>query len=142
MSQENVDLVIALQPAPEQDTTQLWRDDRVWEVARAALGQLFHDDFECTFPLPGSVKIYVGVEGMRAAWLDWLAPWASYRTEIEKAIDLGDRVLLLIHDYGRREGSAAEVRGNVAAMWTLRAGKIVRVDFYADRSEAFRDAGL
>jgi hypothetical protein len=36
MSQENVDLVIGLQPAPEPHTTQLWRDDRGWEVAKAS----------------------------------------------------------------------------------------------------------
>jgi hypothetical protein len=40
--------------------------------------------------LPGSpATTYVGLDGFRATWRDWLAPWASYRTEIEELIDVG-----------------------------------------------------
>jgi hypothetical protein len=36
-------------------------------------------------------------------WAPLLDPWASYRTEIEEMMDLGDRVVSVICDYARRE---------------------------------------
>lgn len=39
---------------------------------------------------------------MRTGWLDWLAPWVQYRTEVENVLDAGDRVLVLTRDFGRR----------------------------------------
>jgi hypothetical protein len=41
--------------------------------------------------------------------LDWIAPWATYRIETEEVIDLGERVVVLNHDRGRREGSTHEL---------------------------------
>jgi hypothetical protein len=35
-------------------------------------------------------------------WLDWLAPWESYRAEIAEVIDAGDQVLVIADDYRRR----------------------------------------
>jgi ketosteroid isomerase-like protein len=74
--------------------------------------------------------------------LDWLKPWVAYRSEVEEAIDCGDRVLLLVRDFGRREGTDVEVRSNNAAIWTVDDGKIARAEFYTDRSEALKDVGL
>ncbi len=102
----------------------------------------FHPDFECAHRLLGSERTYSGMAGLRASWLDWLAPWATYRAEIEEAIDCGDRVLILVHDFGRREGSTAEVKSNNAAIWTIRDGKVARAEFYADRDWARKDVGL
>jgi ketosteroid isomerase-like protein len=143
VSQENVDLVVGLQLAPSEDWAQIVRDDAVWAEVGQAVSHLFHPDFESSVPLLGSTRTYVGIDGLRDAWRDWLAPWATYRSEIDEAIDLGDdRVLLLLHDYGRREGSAQEVRANVAAIWAVRDGKVARFDAYADRRDAFGAAGL
>jgi len=98
---------------------------------------------ELTAALFGSEISYgVGIDGFRALWLDWLAPWETYRAEPEKAIDLGDRVLWLGLDFGRRKGSAEEVRAKIAVVWTFRDGKVVRWDGYADRDEAFKALGL
>jgi ketosteroid isomerase-like protein len=132
-----------LQIQPTEDWAHMVRDDATWEAVGAANGHLFHPEFECSVPLLDSARTYSGLDGLREAWRDWLAPWASYRSEIEEAVDLGDdRVLLLLHDYGRREGSEHEVRGSVAAIWTVRDGKAARFDAYADRAEALRVAGL
>jgi ketosteroid isomerase-like protein len=142
VSEENVAMVMAVQAAPDADMAKMFRDDAIWAELKVAVGHLFHADCETTLPLLGSAKTYVGIDGIRDAWLDWLVPWATYRTEIEKAIDLGDRVLLLVHDYGRREESTEEVGGEVAAIWTIRDAKIARADFYADRTEALKAVGL
>jgi ketosteroid isomerase-like protein len=84
-----------------------------------------------------------GLHGLRAGWLDWLAPWASYRAEIEELIDLGDRVVSVLCDYARREPDAPEVALKSAAVWTVRDGRIVRAEFYTGgRDEALKAAGL
>jgi hypothetical protein len=82
-----------------------------------------------------------GIDGLREVWLDWLSPWETYRTEIEEARDLGDRVLLLVHDFGRRTGSTQEVALNGASVWTVRDGTIVRAEFHSDRTTALEAVG-
>ena len=91
--------------------------------------------------LPGG-KTYTGLEGFRESWLDWLAPYSEYRTEVEEAIDCGERVLLLQSSSGRLEGSTKEVKLAPAVVYTVRDGKIARVEPYADRAEALKAVGL
>ena len=143
MSQEDVDIVVGLQPSPDVDVAQLFGDEKLWAGVSGAAAHLFQPDFECAFvgATPSEAN-HAGVDGLRALWLDWLAPWAAYRVEVDEAIDLGDRVLLLTHDYGRREGDAEEVVLRGSAIWTFRDGKIARAEFYPIRDEALKAAGL
>jgi ketosteroid isomerase-like protein len=86
---------------------------------------------------------YWGLDGLRAAWLDWLSPWDSYRTEVEDVIDAQEgRVLVLARDYARPKGTDAEVYFSGAPIWTVRDGKIARIEFYWNRAEGLRAAGL
>ena len=143
MSQENVELVLGSIPASNVDIAPFFRDDEMWARLAAAWTRFLHSDFQCTAALFGSEKSYfVGIDGFRALWLDWLAPWETYRAEPEKAIDLGDRVLWLGLDFGCRKGSAEEVRAKIGVVWTFRDGKVVRWDGYADRDEALKAVGL
>jgi ketosteroid isomerase-like protein len=104
---------------------------------------LFDPDFGCALVLPAARKQeYLGLPGLRAAWLEWLEPWASYRVEIEDVIDAGDAAVALTRDYGRRRGMEAEIALFGTAIWTVRSGKIVRAEFYSDREAAFEAAGL
>jgi ketosteroid isomerase-like protein len=143
MSQENVELAVRLQPADGVDLVQLFGDDKQWAEVTERIANLFQPDFECAFlGSTPSGQVYAGLDGFRDLWLDWLAPWATYRIEVEQATDLGDRVLLLIRDYGRRESRGEEVAMNGSAIWTIRDGKIARAEFYPLRSEALKAAGL
>jgi hypothetical protein len=142
VSQENVNLVLGLQLAPDVDLCQLFRDDDIIAPLTQAVADFFHPDFECAFCRFDTEKTYAGLDGLRALWLDWLGPWATYRAEIDEAIDLGDRVLLLTHDYGCREGSTQEVQLNGSAIWTVRDGKVACAEFYPIRREALNAAGL
>ena len=85
---------------------------------------------------------FIGIEGLRAGWLDWLTPWATYRIEVEKAIDLGDQVLLLHRSFGRLEGSTQEVEFRGANLWTIRDGRIARLETYTTHEEALKAVGL
>src|SRR5689334_16938636 len=142
MSQENVDLVLGLYPPPGADFVALFGKDSLWAEQAGAMAPFIHDDFECAQHEFGGVKRYVGLDGLRAFLLDWMAPWATYVVELEEAIDLDDRVLLLNRDRGCREGSTQEIRGRLGALWTLRDGKLARLDAYTDRSEALKAVGL
>jgi ketosteroid isomerase-like protein len=140
VSEANVELVTAAQPGPEVDLVAMFRDERAAGVALAAIAPHLADDFEAVGHGGVTVLPRPGVEGLRAVWLDWLSPWESYRTETEEVVDLGDRVLVLVHDFGRRAGIDEEVPLSAAAIWTLRDGRITRADFYADRDEALAAA--
>ena len=144
MSQENVELVRGLQPSPETDLVPLFRNDAAAAALMEAVSPFFHVDVEIigpTFVAGGGVR-FVGLEGFRAGWLDWLEPWESYRVEIEDVVDKGDDALVLVRDYGRRAGTTGEVSVVGAAVWTVREGKVARVAFYLDRSEALKAVGL
>jgi ketosteroid isomerase-like protein len=144
VSQENVELVRGLQPSRDTDLVALFRDEATATALAEAVAPFFHEDFEATTINvdPGQRVRFTGLEGLRAAWLDWLDPWESYRTEVEDVIDAGDEVVVLTRDYGRRAGMAIEVSVMGAAVWTLRDGKIAKADFYVNRSDALEAAGL
>jgi ketosteroid isomerase-like protein len=136
-----VELIKGLQPPSKADMASLFRDDAAWGALSDAVAPLFHPDFAAV-AATGLVQSYRGLDGLRALWLDWMGPWETYRTEVEDAIDRGDEVLLLVRDYGRREGMDAEVRVLGAAVWTIAEGKITRAVFYNDRAEALEAVGL
>jgi hypothetical protein len=142
MSQENVELVLGLYPPPDEDFVPVCRDDSLWAKQAEALAPFIHADFECVMYEFGSEKCYAGLDGLRAFLLDWMGPWVTYRMEVEEAIDLGERVVLLNQDRGRREGSTQEVKGRLAAVFTIRDGKIARLDTYMTRAEALQAVGL
>ncbi len=144
MSQENVEIVRSLQPGPDVDLVALFRDDAAASGWIDTVSPFFHEDCEIVVPtlVAGESVGFVGLVGLRAAWLDWLEPWESYRVEIEDVIDSGDEVVVLPRDYGRRTGMAAEVGLMGAAVWTVRDGKVARVVFHFNRSEALEAAGV
>ena len=145
MTEENLEIVRQLQPGPEVDLTELFTRDADEAEVKAAIEAAepaFTDDFACVFHALSEEPRY-GVAGLREAWLDWLSPWASYRTELEEMIDAGDRILVLVRDFGRRQGMEQEVELIGSAVWTVRGGRIARAEFFsADRAGAFRAAGL
>ena len=75
-------------------------------------------------------------------WLDWLEAWASYHTGIDELKDAGDRVVALVRDRAQRPDVNAEVELISASVWEIRDGRIVRVEFFANREQALEAAGL
>ncbi len=120
----------------------MFHDDAAWTITATAGSAAFAPDVQIVAPdffeFPGP---FVGVEGLRAGWLQWLSPWEGYRTEVEDVIDRGDSIVLLIRDYGRRTNDANEVANLSAAVWTVRDRTITRVEFYTDRHAALKALG-
>src|SRR5258705_12143221 len=112
MWQENLEVVRGIQPAPDVDLAALFRDDTAWAALSKAVAPLFDQDFKAGMrTFDRHPPVLQGLEGLRSVWLDWLQPWASYRTEIQEVIDIDDkRVLVLAYDSDGRPDSEAEVR--------------------------------
>jgi ketosteroid isomerase-like protein len=140
MSKENVELVRQLLPAPDVDLAALFRSDDLTAGLADAAAPFLDADVEFILGAFGPYT-HAGPEGLRGAWLDWLEPWVTYRTEIDQVIDAGDRVVVLVHDFGRREVDAPEVDVLGANIWTFRDEKVARIEFLPDRTVALKVAG-
>jgi ketosteroid isomerase-like protein len=140
MSREHVEIVLALSSGPDVDLGSLLRDDAAW--AAIADSGLLAPDFEAVGTVIGTEGPYVGADGLREFLLDWLAPWDTYRSELERTIDLGERVVALYRAFGRREGSVHEIQSKNAWIWTFRDSKVARITGYADDGEALKAVGL
>lgn len=139
MSAHDVEIVRALQPDPQTNIIDLFSGEQGEAASRAA--ELFADDCVC-IQHGLSEEPRTGLRGLRRGWLDWLAPWESYRTEIEDVIDAGDCVLVLARDLARGGGMDNEVEMLGGAVWTVRDGKVTRVEFFPERDDAYQAAGL
>ena len=145
MSHQDVDLVRGLLgPFEQGDVIPMWRDDAIFAAMREATGDLLTPDFECVFVREDVGRsTYQGVDGLRAAWLDWLEPWDSYEAGVEDVIDAGDgKVVVLTRDRARPKGSTAEADFLGAPIWTVRDGKVASIEFYFNRAEGLAAAGL
>jgi ketosteroid isomerase-like protein len=103
---------------------------------------IFDPELESAAFWLGGGRSYRGLEGFRRMWLDWLEPWASYHVHLEDVIEDGDRVAVLIRDRACHRDSDAEVEMLAGSVWTVRAGKITRVELYANRRDLFEASGF
>jgi ketosteroid isomerase-like protein len=143
MSHENVELVKKFIAPAETDYRVLFGDDVVWSAAKERGEALVAPDFEGAFIMWGQSTAFRGLDGLREAFLDWIAPWTTYYNEIEEVRPVGDdRVVVLGREHGHRLDTEAEVEAESAGIYFLRDGKIARVDYYAKRSEALEAVGL
>jgi ketosteroid isomerase-like protein len=142
VSQQNVELVTGLPGFAADFDMAVMRDaDSVAKWAEA-LAPLFHEDFEMVFPgLIGGGETRTGVDGLVAAWSNWLAAWATYRVTLVEAIDCGDQVVVCYKVLARPKGSTGEVKLNGADVWTVRDGRIARWEAYGSRTRALKAVG-
>jgi ketosteroid isomerase-like protein len=83
-----------------------------------------------------------GMEGFKKATADYLNVWEDYSFEVERMVDLGERVLVLETQTARGRRSGAVISQDVGALLTLRDGLIVRWEYYWERAEALAAAGI
>jgi ketosteroid isomerase-like protein len=86
---------------------------------------------------------YRGHEGFRQFAADMVDDWEDYHPSSDRFRDLGDgRVLVVGRFHARGRASGVEVETPAAWVSEVRAGKIVRVRFYADEAAALDGLGL
>jgi ketosteroid isomerase-like protein len=142
LPQSNAERLEALMPGPDTDMATLIRDDTLFASLAETFEDLFHPDVVSVPAWRGSGLTYLGIDGFREMWLDWLEPWASYHVQVDEMFDVGDSVVVLVRDRARRHGMDVEVELVSGSLWTFGEGKIVRVEFYANREELREAVGL
>jgi ketosteroid isomerase-like protein len=91
--------------------------------------------------IPGAPSAY-GIDAVRRYMESFPKYWAEIRFEPEEYIDAGDQVVVVARLVGRCKTSGVDVERKWAYVWTLRANRALRMDAYADRTEALEAVGL
>ncbi len=131
MSQENIEVVRSLYAA-------LNRGDR-----EAALGFADPDIEVDASRLVFNPTTYVGMDGLRRMADARDEVWEEFRYEVIDFREAGDRVVVVERLIGKGKGSGVEVDRVYAAIWTVRDGRVVRMEIgYTDPAEALAAVGL
>jgi ketosteroid isomerase-like protein len=118
---------------------------RCFEAYRAsgldATRSFLHPDFELD-QVPGTIfsGTYGTYEAARSI-TEFQSAFHDFGVEPREFIDRGDRVIAVIEEHGRPSGSDAALRQTMFGVFTLRDGKIARLQLFRDRPEAMRAAG-
>jgi uncharacterized protein len=83
-----------------------------------------------------------GHDAVRASLARWKGEWDDYSLTPEEFVDRGDRVVVTVRLGGRGRGSGVEIDARFYDVYTLRDGKIVRMDQFTDQSEALQAVEL
>jgi ketosteroid isomerase-like protein len=83
-----------------------------------------------------------GHEGLRSWFREWYEAFEDFEHELQEVIEVGERVVSVGIDRGRGRRSGLPIDRQIAGVWTIRGGRIVRVAWFATRDEALEAAGL
>jgi ketosteroid isomerase-like protein len=128
MSQKNVEIV---------------RRAFAWEVYgvgdRAEAEEFFHPDVVMN---PVDQGAFYGRDAMRDDMERWASAFGELTVTVEEIIDAGDQVVVVAHHRGRGRKSGVQVDTRFYEVYTLREGKVSRVDEFNEMAEALEAAGL
>ena len=133
-----------LKPAMSQENVEIVR--KLAETAGVHLDaglEFLAPDIELHLSgvFPDLDPVYRGHEGVRRFAALFIAPWEELSLNAERFFDLGERILTLSR-FEARGRDGIEVNLEMAHVWTLRGGQVIRMDAFADRGEAVEAAGL
>src|SRR3954470_10000999 len=130
MSQENVEMVRRRYEhfaATGEQFTETTAPDFVWDMSK--------------FRGWPEQQTYDGVEGARIFLRDWLEAWDDWELEVDALYDAGDKVVAIMHQRGRSKASGMAVDMAFGQVFTIRDGKMARMEMYADPAEALEAVG-
>lgn len=108
--------------AGDEDWTAYADPDIVWNPAEESAGR--------------------GYDAVRESLERWKGEWDDYELLPEEFEHVGDKVLACVRLRGRGRGSGVEIDARFYDLFTLRDGKIVRMDQFTDRSEALEAVAI
>ena len=84
-----------------------------------------------------------GPDAVRANYARWMEAWREEpETTVEEVIGNGDHVVVIACFRGWGRGSGFRVAERLYEVYTLRNARVLRVDEFSDRDQAFEAAGL
>jgi ketosteroid isomerase-like protein len=130
MSRENVDVV-------REALDALLREDVERAAADLAPDAEIHD-----YDIPDA-SVYRGPEGFFKWLAVWSESWESWRFEDVEVRDAGEgRVLVLFTMTVVGRGSGVEISRPDGIAYTVRDGKIVRIEYFNDQRQALEAVDL
>ena len=142
MVASNIEIVKGLQPSGI-DLVAAFKGEQGAQPFPELPASAFAEDFESVFIAPDATNgPFRGLEGLVTGWLDWLEAWERYEITAEKFISAADQVVVFVRISGHTRRDGVEIEHAPAAIWTLRNGVVRRIEFYLDRNEALKAAGL
>jgi ketosteroid isomerase-like protein len=121
------------------------------EVVRELWDAYSRGDFDRVIALSDPYVVLVSLEegplygpdAVRANYARWMEAWEDKpETTVEEVIGMGDHVFVIARFQGRGRGSGVRVEERLYEVYTLRNGRILRVDEFSDRAEALEAVGL
>jgi ketosteroid isomerase-like protein len=129
MSEENVEIIRGMFEA--------W-NRRDFPTAQA----VWAPEIEIEMSVEGIIDgTYRGYDGLAEVMRFWGA-FAEFRSDIREAQPVSDKVFITAHHFGRGKSSGIDVDMENWQVFTLRDGRIVKYEVYADRQKALKAAGL
>jgi ketosteroid isomerase-like protein len=80
--------------------------------------------------------------GLLDAGMEWAGPPDTDGMRIDEMLDLGERVVVLVTLHEGGPDGDADLERRQGYVWTLRDGKAIRFEWFADPDEALRAAGV
>ena len=139
MSQENVELVRRLYAELTSGGSAQEFEQRLTDEALSA----FLDPGIEWVPVRDSLLVvdrYRGFDGVRQFWSEFVSAWDEYGVEPLRFYDDGDQVAVVVHIVGRTHG--VEIDQTRSSLLTIRDGRVIRVESFADPDGAREAAGL
>jgi ketosteroid isomerase-like protein len=132
MSQENVEIV--------REVMELFNEPgpHAAERLRALFAPDVHIDMSRRVFNPDT---YDGHDGLLRLGRETSSVWDTFKVMPERFIDAGDRVVVIETRRGRGRSSGTEVEQRSSAIWTLRAGQVVRMESDVPTEQAVEAVG-
>jgi ketosteroid isomerase-like protein len=111
--------------------------------ADGVLRELVHERFELHLPpIYPDTQVFRGADGLKRWVVRTREIWGEWRFEVQRCIDLGERVVVLVHLVAEGGQSGVHLERDTAHVWTLTDEKVSRCEVYLDRDEALKAYGL
>ena len=132
MSQQTMELVSRGYEARSSGRISEWIDtldpDIEWDISGYPLPE---------FPVTGRGRDTF-VRHITTYW----SRWNDYAQAVEEMFDVGDEVVVVLHECARLRNSDTVLEHDVATVWTVRDGLRVRFRAFESRDDALKAVGL
>jgi ketosteroid isomerase-like protein len=87
--------------------------------------------------------VFTGIEELTKSWRGFLQAWEELRISAKEVIPgSGGKYVVMQVFRGKGKSSGVETEGKTAVFFTMRDGKVARMEGYWDRDAALRAAGI
>jgi ketosteroid isomerase-like protein len=126
VSAENVDFVRAAFAS--------WIGGRIDEFRALLDEDLAWDITE--HPLPDFPNTGTGREAFLRNLGEYARGWVDYRAELAEAVDAGDDVIAVVHEWARMRDTGVDIDRDLVIVWTVADRRLTRFRVYRTREDA------